>query len=438
MAAMLKALTAAITAGFANASTTPTTAVVKKHSTSLDPYDTQGFDLDTKDGKYQWSIMTRMIGGWKLLPISVENADRLMDLFKDRKTQFGLDSICTVPTSGTGNSYPRPRTIAGVDYQNTDLKDHFELLKDIHMLTLNHVRAYSGWFMGGESSTLVTSTDMQIKAIDPNKIGNAGLVNQFKIRLRRLSGALHFILKNHVSRSSYNSFLPSLKICLYQDKVSGRKLICGLILLKMAMEVMKPQLVINHRQKEKALESLTLSNAENNVRTFLTKMQEQRDEIDTLRKDGVKYDAQRFLTLMFDKLLETSCPDFLSEVKLSRNQWVKNPAAIDENVLVAEFINLYTNFKSNGEWDKHVVNKDATIIALATALKAAKKATEPAPKLKGAPKSNDTGPPAWKFEKVGATTTCPDSGNIFKWCPHHGSIANGKGMYMPAYHDHDA
>ena len=70
-------------------------------------------------------------------------------------------------------------------------------------------------------------------------------------------------------------------------------------------------------------------------------MQEQRDEIDTLRKDGVKYDGQRFLTLMFEKLLETSCPDFLSEVKLSRNQWVKNPAAIDENTLVAEFINLY-------------------------------------------------------------------------------------------------
>ena len=72
-----------------------------------------------------------------------------MDLFKDRKVQFGLDSICTVPTSGTGNTYPYPRTITGVEYQYTDLLDPFELLKDIHTLTLDHVRAFSGWFMGG-------------------------------------------------------------------------------------------------------------------------------------------------------------------------------------------------------------------------------------------------------------------------------------------------
>ena len=178
MAAMLKALTAAITAGFASVPSTPTTTVVKKHSTSLDPYGAQGLDTDTKDGKYQWVLITKMMTGWKLLPISVENADRLMDLFKDRKVQFGLDLICTVPTSGTGNAYPSPRTIAGAEYQNTDLKEHFELLKDIHILTLSHVRAFSGWFMGGEKSTLTASTDMQIKAIDPNKVGNDGLVNQ--------------------------------------------------------------------------------------------------------------------------------------------------------------------------------------------------------------------------------------------------------------------
>ena len=58
-----------------------------------------------------------------MLTILVENANRLMDLFKDRKVQFGLDPICTVPTSGTGNTYPMPHTIAGVEYQRSDLKD---------------------------------------------------------------------------------------------------------------------------------------------------------------------------------------------------------------------------------------------------------------------------------------------------------------------------
>ena len=70
---------------------------------------------------------------------------------------------------------------------------------------------------------------------------------------------------------------------------------------------------------------------------------------------------------MFEKLLTTNYPDFQSEVKLARNQWVKNPSAIDENTIIAEFINLYTNFKANGEWYKHVANsKEAAIIALVT------------------------------------------------------------------------
>ena len=304
-----------------------------------------------KDGKYQWSIITKMIGGWKLLPILVENTDRLMDIFKDRKAQFGLDPICTVPTSGTGNTYPTFRTIGGAKYQKSNLKDHFELLKDIHTLTLSYVRAFSSWFMGGEASMLSTSADMQIKAIDPNKVENVGLLNQHKIRLCCLSGTLHFILKNHVTLSSYNSFMPSIRICLYKDKVTGRQVICGLILVKMAMEVMKPQLVINHREKEKALEALTLLDSDNNVCTFLTRMQDQHDKIDTLQKDGVKYDKQRFLAFMFEKLLETNRPDFQSEVKLARNQWVKNPSATDKNNVIARFINLYSTIKANGEWE---------------------------------------------------------------------------------------
>ena len=58
-----------------------------------------------------------------MLPISVENADWLLDLFRDCKVQFGLNQICTVPMSGTGNTYPLHSTIAGVEYQRSELKD---------------------------------------------------------------------------------------------------------------------------------------------------------------------------------------------------------------------------------------------------------------------------------------------------------------------------
>ena len=143
-----------------------------------------------------------------------------------------------------------------------------------------------------EFRTLSASTDVEIKAIDPNKTGNVSLVNQYTIRLDRLSSALHFILENHTT-----------------------------------------------------------------------------------------------------------------------------------------------------EWVKNVMNKDATISALVTALKATEKAVKPnkPPNCTAKPSSNHKRPPAWKFIKVGQFATCPDTGNRFKWCLHHGKQGSAtSAIYMPEDHDHDA
>ena len=58
---------------------------------------------------------------------------------------------------------------------------------------------------------------------------------------------MHFILKNNVSRTSYTSFQPNKEKFVYKDEMSGRAITCGLILFKMSLDVMKPQLVIDHR-----------------------------------------------------------------------------------------------------------------------------------------------------------------------------------------------
>eukprot|EP00957_Ditylum_brightwellii_P036529 2766952-Ditylum_brightwellii.AAC.1 len=68
------------------------------------------------------------------------------------------------------------------------------------------------------------------------------------------------------------------------------------------MEVMKPHLVVDHQAKETELENMTLASFGNNVQTLLTTMQEKCNEIDTIQKDGVKFDEQQFLTLIFDRL----------------------------------------------------------------------------------------------------------------------------------------
>ena len=62
------------------------------------------------------------------------------------------------------------------------------------------------------------------------------------------------------------------------------------------------------------MEDLTIASCDKNVRTYFTKMQEMKNEIDSLRKDGIKYDEQRFLTLTF-KYLVKKAGDFLSDFK---------------------------------------------------------------------------------------------------------------------------
>ena len=114
----------------------------------------------------------------------------------------------------------------------------------------------------------------------------------------------------------------------------------------MALQVMKPQLVIDHRAKERKMEDLTIASCQDNVRTYLTTMQEMRIEIDSLRKDGIKYDEQRFLTLIFDELGKTA-GDFLADVKRQRSEWVKNPNGFDTSSFIADMTNLYTNYKVN-------------------------------------------------------------------------------------------
>ena len=59
------------------------------------------------------------------------------------------------------------------------------------------------------------------------------------------------------------------------------------------------------------VKELTLAKSDNNVRAYLTKMQEKRNEINALHKDNVKFDDQRWITLTFEQLVNTRCSDFL-------------------------------------------------------------------------------------------------------------------------------
>ena len=70
--AALQALVQSRTATVSNVLVASTTNM--KYSTLIDTYDTTYMEAEKKDGKYEWAIVTKMIYGWKLVTVKVENA----------------------------------------------------------------------------------------------------------------------------------------------------------------------------------------------------------------------------------------------------------------------------------------------------------------------------------------------------------------------------
>ena len=280
VAALTSAITMSVATAVASVSAAPRAfATAQKVSTAINPYDTESMDLDSKEGKYYWKMVTAREDSWKPLSLTTDNYEAIADLFKDQAVQFGFDPIINVRLSGTGAVEANSRIVAGVDYCNMDFDDTINILKEPHKLTPKTVREYSAWFMGDESSTQtipLTSSDMVIKAVDPNKAGNPGLVNRRKILLRKYSGMLNMILKNHLQRTSFTSLYLKSNIYEYKDKVSGRRIACSLVKLKLAFKVINPQLAVDHAIKEQEFEGLTITKCGNNVHTYLTTIQEKR------------------------------------------------------------------------------------------------------------------------------------------------------------------
>ena len=190
-AALTSAITTAVATEVANVAAAPAaSATARKVSIAINPYDTESMDMDSKEGKHHWKMATAREEGWKPLSLKTDKSEGIADLFKDRAGQFGFDPIINVQLSGTGAVEVNPCIVAGVDYCNKYLDDTINILKDPYKLTLKTVREYSAWFMGGKSSTRTIphiSSDMVIKAFDPNKTGNPGLVNWLNILLRQYS-----------------------------------------------------------------------------------------------------------------------------------------------------------------------------------------------------------------------------------------------------------
>ena len=102
-AVLTSAITTAVATTVASVAAAPeASATARKVSTAINPYDTELMDLDSKEGKFHWKMVTAREEGWKPLSLTTDNFEAIADLFKNRASQFGFDPIINFPSSGTG------------------------------------------------------------------------------------------------------------------------------------------------------------------------------------------------------------------------------------------------------------------------------------------------------------------------------------------------
>ena len=71
--------------------------------------------------------------------MTIANAKTILNLFKDRDTQYGLDHIINVPTTVTVSVEAQSWTLVDINYHNIDLGNLKNLLKDIHAHTQDSI-----------------------------------------------------------------------------------------------------------------------------------------------------------------------------------------------------------------------------------------------------------------------------------------------------------
>ena len=176
LAALLTALAGTITPAVSIEVSAMRLVSTPSYSTAIDLFDTKSMYFTSRGRRGQWYKATEKTGGWREISLVAENANIFTNILTDRTTQFGLDPNMNFSTSVTGAVNVSPITISGEEIWSDEITDPINILLQTHLLSLEQVQAFSEWFMGDEKSTLATSTDMIIKAIDPKKNGQCRLV----------------------------------------------------------------------------------------------------------------------------------------------------------------------------------------------------------------------------------------------------------------------
>ena len=330
------------------------------------PFD-KPWDLSLKADQEHWLVASTASSAHVCFNVSVAMAMVFLELLQDKSKYYHWGPLMTVPINGDGIFDKNSTSLYGGE---TVMKVNF--LTRINMLThwtkvsTNHCQHFVQWFNEANDMKLDApfgeAISQKVVHLNCSPTDNIGLVRSYKVQLRIINQLVLHFLKNHVTTTSYKSFLAHKNGFSFTDEKTSNIVYSGLILLRKMLEVSKPETIVEVHHLEKQLDEITLwPEHENNVCQLITWMMTICQEIHA-KSSTMSYTDQRFIKNLFRALSSSPTEKFLLFVDQLKNQWVVEEITTSSDIMIKSD-KMHKNMVADGSWVT-TNEKDKKIVAL--------------------------------------------------------------------------
>ena len=345
----------------------------------ISPFD-KGYDLSVKADQERWMLAAKAPNDHVRFDVSVATADLFMELIKDKSKFYRWGLLLSVPVEGDGSfNQDKDRLANGEEAMKVSITKKVNLLTQWTKVSTARCQQFAQWYYGADAILLTDVFEADpaqrtVAQLNVNKDNNKGLVRRYKIQLRILDQLILHVLRNHLTTSTYKSFLAHKHDFSFIDEVTGNEILSGLVLMRKMLDVCKPETIVEVRHLEKDLDTIVLwPTHENNVRSLTTRMMTLLQEIHA--KTGKhSYTDQRFITNLFRALESSPTEKFLSFVDQLKSQWIMEDISLPSDIIL-KLDKMHRNMVADGSW-VNTNDKDTKIVALTTAIQDVRKKYE--------------------------------------------------------------
>jgi hypothetical protein len=289
---------------------TPTSSLIRHRILSMttpvynditSPFN-KPWDLSQKADQERWLIASQSASDQVYFDISVATAETFLELLKDKSDYYRWGPLMTVPISGDGAFGGTTAKLAnGKEVMKINFGDKHHLLTQWTKVHTAKCKQFAQWYNGDDSIRLDSPFEAdpmkrKVVALNCNDKNNKGLVCHYKFQLCIINQLILHVLKNHLTTSTFKSFLAHKNEFSFLDEKTGNKFHSGLVLMRKMLDICKPEMFVEVQHLEKELDTILLwPTHENNVCLLTTCMMTLLQEIHA-KTGKASYTDQRFIT----------------------------------------------------------------------------------------------------------------------------------------------